>query len=89
MKDRIIKLIMAYIESVMEEKDENTPAYSENLNLIDDLGFDSIDLVNLVVYIEEELKISCNTDELIEYLDRLGELVDYLSSLICMSEAEV
>lgn len=89
MKDRIIKLIMAYIESVMEEKDENTPAYSETLNLIDDLGFDSIDLVNLVVYIEEKLKISCNTDEIIEYLDRLGELVDYLSSLICMSEAKV
>lgn len=81
MKNRIIKLIMAYIESVMEEKDKNTPAYSEDLNLIDDLGFDSIDLVNLVVYIEEELKISCNTDELIEYLDRLGELVEYLSSL--------
>ena len=82
MKDRIIKLIMAYIESVMKEKGEKSPVYSEELNLIDDLGFDSIDLVNLVVYIEEELKISCNTDELIEYLDRLGELVGYLVSIM-------
>lgn len=82
MKDRIIKMIMVYIESVIGEKNEKLPVYSEDLNLIDDLGFDSIDLINLVVYIEEELKISCNTDELIEYLDRLGELVGYLVSIM-------
>lgn len=50
-------------------------------NLVDDLGADSIDLVDLAMSVEDEFEIEL-PDELIETVQTVGDVVNYIDNNI-------
>lgn len=74
MKERLFDLI----ENLSVKKLDRTDL-SDNLDLIDDLGFDSMTLVELSVELEDELGVCLSEDDLdIEKLRNMS----YLLSLV-------
>ena len=51
---------------------------TEDLNLKDDLGADSIDLVELVMAFEDEYGISADYEEMDKRVRTVGDIVEYL-----------
>lgn len=49
-------------------------------SLIDDLGADSLDVVELIMTLEETFSISISDEDAVK-LDTVGKIVDYLESL--------
>lgn len=67
------------IESLVEllKKNHKTQGFviDEETNLINDLGFDSIDLIRIIVEIENEFSIDFSVEELdVEKVMKVGEL---------------
>lgn len=57
--------------------------FNENTDLIDDLGYDSVDLINLVVQIEEKYNITFPDDFLfMDYLRSYVKLRDIVSTCL-------
>jgi acyl carrier protein len=55
----------------------------ENTSLINDVGLDSIQILELVVAIENKFKFSINTNELsIDIFDRFSDLLAYVKANI-------
>ena len=52
---------------------------SEDLSLKDDLGADSIDLVELVMALEDEYGIEMQYEELEKRVKTIGDIIEYLS----------
>ena len=52
---------------------------NENLSIKDDLGADSIDLVELVMAFEDEYGIEVQYEELEKRVKTVGDIVEYLS----------
>ena len=51
----------------------------DNTKLFEDLGFNSISIVNLIVLVEETFSISfSDQDNLIEIFDSIGSIVSYV-----------
>lgn len=55
------KIITTIIQELMPE---HTIAISVNMNLIDDLGFDSINMLQLILELEEKFNITLLDDDL-------------------------
>lgn len=51
---------------------------TEDLNLKDDLGADSIDLVELVMAFEDEYGISADYEEMDKRVRTVGDIIEYL-----------
>lgn len=54
---------------------------NENLSIKDDLGVDSIDLVELIMAFEDEYGIEVQYEELEKRVKTIGDIVEYLSEL--------
>lgn len=52
---------------------------NENLSIKDDLGADSIDLVELIMAFEDEYGIEMQYEELEKRVKTVGDIVEYLS----------
>lgn len=52
---------------------------NENLSIKDDLGADSIDLVELVMAFEDEYGIEVQYEELEKRVKTVGDIIEYLS----------
>lgn len=52
---------------------------NENLSIKDDLGADSIDLVELIMAFEDEYGIEVQYEELEKRVKTVGDIVEYLS----------
>jgi len=52
---------------------------NENLSIKDDLGADSIDLVELIMAFEDEYGIEVQYEELEKRVKTIGDIVEYLS----------
>ncbi|MBD5452343.1 MAG: acyl carrier protein [Lachnospiraceae bacterium] len=52
---------------------------NENLSIKDDLGVDSIDLVELIMAFEDEYGIEVQYEELEKRVKTIGDIVEYLS----------
>lgn len=77
MQDRIIDLLVRV-------KDE--PAVVEiargSSHLVNDLGLDSIQLINLILLVEEEFDVEVDFDSFqIEHLSSLSRFADFISGL--------
>jgi acyl carrier protein len=67
------------LEMLEEEVGEKYDNLSEDQNLRDGLGLDSVDLVSLVIHIQRRFKIDIKTEEL-EKLVRVGDMLDLLQA---------
>ncbi len=73
-----VKLDSLIREFANENKDiENL----EGKNLVDDLGYDSISLMQLIVEIEDVFDISMDDDVLIDAFDNYNSLLEYMEGV--------
>ena len=74
LEKKLKSLIMEYKEGVVENEITN------KTNLIDDLHFDSVELIQFIVRLEEEFNIELDDDDLeIEKIVVFDELVKVIS----------
>jgi acyl carrier protein len=66
-------------EMLEETTGESYPDVSDDQNLTDGLGLDSVDLFSLVVEIQGALKIKIASDELVK-VATVGDLLDLLQA---------
>jgi len=67
-KTNIIKIL---------EEHFNTKIENTNISLVDDIGADSLDVVEIVMQVEEEFDIEI-PDEEVEKLTTVQEIIDYV-----------
>tara|TARA_Y100000004_G_scaffold197212_1_gene270425 strand:- start:2013 stop:2234 length:222 start_codon:yes stop_codon:yes gene_type:complete len=63
-----------------EQLDISADQVKREAHLINDLGADSLDIVELVMALEEELDVVIPDDDA-DGLETVGQIVDYLESL--------
>ncbi|MGL5973261.1 MAG: acyl carrier protein [Oscillospiraceae bacterium] len=72
--EKLKKLICDQLD-IEEEK------ITENSSITDDLGADSLDMVDLIMSVEEEFDIDI-PEESVENISKVGDVVKYIESLI-------
>lgn len=78
LKKELEQMIMQYVEDEYRNVE-----LKEDTSLIDDLGFDSIMLVELMMEIEDEFNISFDeVDELVESFDTVGKLMELVGKML-------
>lgn len=69
------------VKSVLAQQFELDPEYiTMDTNLIDDLGADSLDVVELIMSLEDEFGIAISDNDAAQ-LYTVGRIVDYLEKL--------
>ena len=69
------------VKSVLAQQFELDPeSITMDTNLIDDLGADSLDVVELIMYLEDEFGIAISDNDAAQ-LYTVGRIVDYLEKL--------
>lgn len=66
-------------EIIVDQLDVEEDVIKMESVIIDDLGADSLDVVDLVMSIEEEFDIEI-PDEAVENIKKVGDIVNYISS---------
>ena len=75
------EILNKVIEIVVEQLGQDISVINEKSNLINDLGADSLDTVELVMAIEEEFKIDISDTES-ENITDIQSIVDYIQSVV-------
>jgi len=68
-------------EIVVEQLGVNPEDLSMQSSLIDDLGADSLDIVELIMALEEEFNLEIS-DEDAEKINTMGDVVDYIKNRV-------
>lgn len=71
-KQKLVTLIADTLD--LDEKNIH-----ENTNLIEDLGADSLDIVELVMAVEEEFSCAISDDD-VQQLKTVGDILKYINS---------
>lgn len=78
MSDQIEIMINEVFEESFEiEKDQLKP----EANIFEDLGLDSLDVVDLVVALQKKFKVEIRTDERIKEIRTLKDLCEFIKDL--------
>ncbi len=78
MSDQIEIMINEVFEDYFEiDKDELKP----EANIFEDLGLDSLDVVDLVVALQKKFKVEIRTDERIKEIRTLEDLCNFVKEL--------
>lgn len=74
-------MVLEKIKEILAEQFdiEDTSTLNENTNIEDDLGADSLDVVEVLMSIEDEFKVEI-PDEEIENIRTIGELAAYIEN---------
>ena len=74
-------MVLEKIKEILAEQFdiEDTSTLNENTNIEDDLGADSLDVVEVLMSIEDEFKVEI-PDEEIENIKTIGELASYIEN---------
>ena len=74
-------MVLEKIKEILAEQFdiEDTSTLNENTNIEDDLGADSLDVVEVLMSIEDEFKVEI-PDEEIENIRAIGELPAYIEN---------
>jgi acyl carrier protein len=71
-------MVLEKVKSILSEQfDAEEDSITADTNIADDLGADSLDVVDLLMSIEDEFEIEV-PDEEVENLKTVGELVKYI-----------
>ena len=68
-------------EALASQFEVDADSITMDTNIVEDLGADSLDLVELIMSLEEEYSISV-TDESIYSYKTVGEIVSYIEGLL-------
>lgn len=75
-------MILDTLKKLLEEQLDVDPAtVSENTNIIDDLGADSLDMVELMMSVEEEFNITINDSDA-QNFKTIGDVIAYIEARI-------
>lgn len=69
--------VMAKLTGILKDRGFETAGITEDSKLVDDIGLDSLDLVDLTMDIEDAFSIQI-PDEDLPKLDTVGKVVDYI-----------
>ena len=73
-------MILEKIKEILAEQfDVELDTLNENTNIADDLGADSLDVVEVLMSIEDEFKVEI-PDEEIENIRTIGQLATYIEN---------
>lgn len=71
-------MVLEKVKAILSEQfDVEEDSITPETNFIDDLGADSLDVVDLLMSIEDEFEIEI-PDEEVENIKTVGELVSYI-----------
>ena len=68
------EIVLRYI--IDQQQLSNNPV--EEMRLVEDLNFDSLDTVDLVIYIEDELDVRIDDDSNLRSCETMGDLITML-----------
>ncbi len=73
-------MLIEKIQSILAEQFEvAADSISAETNIVDDLGADSLDVVELIMSLEDEYGISISDEEALE-LTTVGKIVEYIEA---------
>ena len=70
------------IELLSSQFDVDAENITADTNIVDDLGADSLDLVDMLMSLEDEFNIGEVPDEMVEKIRTVGQLVTYIEENI-------
>ena len=74
-------MILDSIKSILAQQFEvSADSISSETSLVDDLGADSLDVVELLMSVEDEFGLSISDDDAVE-LTTVGKIVDYIERM--------
>ena len=68
------------VEMMCEQFDLTPDAISENTSFVDDLGIDSLDVVELVMELEDAFNMGEIPEEELKKMRTVGDLVEYVNA---------
>lgn len=68
-------------EILAEQLDVDADSITKDSMLIEDLGADSLDAIDIVMSVEDEFKIKV-PDEIIEKIETVGDMLNYIENNI-------
>ena len=68
-------------EILAEQLDVDADSITKDSMLIEDLGADSLDAIDIVMSVEDEFKIEV-PDEIIEKIEAVGDMLNYIENNI-------
>lgn len=71
MNEKVKKIVADILEVELE-------SVTEDASILDDLGADSIAVMEIVMELEEELDVEVPTDDILE-LKTVGDIIEYIS----------
>ncbi len=77
-KEQTIKVINELVMEFSNEKTEDL----KGKNLVEDLGYDSVSLMQLIAELEEKLGISIEADAMLDSFDNYDSLVESILELM-------
>jgi acyl carrier protein len=77
MEERKRQITAKVIELAAEQAGVNPAQVTPDSHFVNDLNYDSLDAVNLIMEVEDEFELSV-PDDVAQTLDTVGKLVDYV-----------
>lgn len=78
--ERLKKVIISILKIMREKDPEKRPELNMDTDLIENLGVDSLESIDLMNAIEEEFDVSPNLNEA-NYRTKISQIVDYIIEL--------
>ena len=72
-------MVLEKIKAILSSQfDVDADSITVDTDLVDDLGADSLDLVDMLMSLEDEFNIGEVPDEMVEKIHTVGQLVTYI-----------
>ena len=72
-------MVLEKIKAILSNQfDVDADSITVDTDLVDDLGADSLDLVDMLMSLEDEFNIGEGPDEMVEKIRTVGQLVTYI-----------
>ena len=76
-------MVLEKIKAILSSQfDVDADSITVDTDLVDDLGADSLDLVDMLMSLEDEFNIGEVPDEMVEKIHTVGQLVTYIEENI-------
>ena len=73
-------MIFEKVQTILSQQFEvSVGSIGEDTNIVDDLGADSLDVVELIMSVEDEFGVTISDEEAVE-LSTVGKIVEFIES---------